>query len=214
MTARIALVNPNTSLATTEAMLAIARRAAPGGVEIVGLTAPFGSHLITTVSGLAEASRAVASLAPDIAADGVIVAAFGDPGLDELRARLAMPVTGIGEAAFLAAAGRRAAVVTTTPDLAPAIREMARRHGHDDLPVVLTPGDPGGLMADPAALLAALLDACHQAVDRYRAEALIIGGGPLAEAARVLRHRVPVPMIEPVPAAVDLAWRRISHRFV
>jgi Asp/Glu/hydantoin racemase len=214
MTARIALVNPNTSRATTEAMLAIARRVAPASVDIVGLTAPFGSSLITTEQGLAEAGRAVASLAPDIAADAVIVAAFGDPGLDELRARLAIPVTGIGEAAFLAAAGRRAAVVTTTPDLAPTIREMARRHGHADLPVVLTPGNPGDLMADPAALLTALFDACHAAVDRHHAETLIIGGGPLAEAARALRHRVPVPLIEPVPAAVDLAWRRISHRFV
>lgn len=214
MTARIALVNPNTSRATTEAMLAIARRVAPAGVDIVGLTAPFGSKLIATEQALAEAGRAVASLAPDIAADAVVVAAFGDPGLDELRARLAIPVTGIGEAAFLAAAGRRAAVVTTTPDLAPAIREMARRHGHADLPVVLTRGNPGDLMAAPAALLAALFDACRAAVDRHHAETLIIGGGPLAEAARALRHRVPVPLIEPVPAAVDLAWRRISHRFV
>ncbi len=214
MTARIALINPNTSVATTEAMLAIARRAAPDGVEIVGLTAPFGSPLITTAAALAEAGRAVASLGPEIAADGVIVAAFGDPGLDELRLRLGVPVTGIGEAAFLAAAGRRAAVVTTTPGLAPAIQGMARCYGYDDLPVVLTPGRPASVMAEPQTLLSALLDACRDAVRRHGVETLIIGGGPLAEAARALRHLVPVPLIEPVPAAVDLAWRRISHRLV
>lgn len=214
MTARLALVNPNTSVRTTEAMLAIARRAAPGGVDFTGLTAPFGAPLITTASGLAEAGRAVASLAPEIDGDGVIVAAFGDPGLDELRRRLTVPVTGIGEAAFLAAAGRRAVVVTTTPGLVAAIQGMARCYGYDDLPVVLTPGQPARLMAEPRMLLAALLDACRDAVGQHGAEALIIGGGPLAEAARALRHLVPVPLIEPVPAAVALAWHRISHRFV
>lgn len=214
MTARLALVNPNTSVATTAAMLAIARRVAPDGLDIVGLTAPFGTPLITTAPALAEAGRAVASLAPDIAADGVIVAAFGDPGLDELRLRLSVPVTGIGEAAFLAAAGRRAAVVTTTPGLAAAIQGMARCYGYDDLPVVLTPGQPASLMAEPQTLLAALLDACRVAVRKHGAEVLIIGGGPLAEAARALRHLVPVPLIEPVPAAVDLAWQRISRRLV
>lgn len=214
MSARIALVNPNTSARTTEAMLAIARRAAPAGIEFIGLTAPFGAPLITTEAALAEADRAVASLGAGIAADGVIVAAFGDPGLDALRRRLAVPVTGIGEAAFLAAAGRRAAVVTTTPGLAAAIRNMARCYGYDDLAVVLTPGDPVLLMAAPAALEAAMLAACRTAVERHGAEALIIGGGPLAEVARALRHAVPVPLIEPVPAAVTLACRRISHQFV
>ena len=214
MTARLALVNPNTSAATTEAMLAIARRAAPAGIEMVGLTAPFGAPLIATEAALAEAGRAVASLSPRIAADGVIVAAFGDPGLDELRLRLGVPVTGIGEAAFLAAAGRRAVVVTTTPGLAPAIRGMARCYGYDDVPVVLTPGRPDRLMAEPRTLLAALLDACREAIRLHGPEALIIGGGPLAEAARALRHLVPVPLIEPVPAAVVLASRRISHPFV
>ncbi len=214
MTPRIALVNPNTSAATTAAMLAIARRAAPEGLDLEGITAPFGVPLITSATGLAEAGRAVASLAPALSADGVIVAAFGDPGLDELRQRLAVPVTGIGEAAFLAAAGRRVAVVTTTPGLAAAIGTMARCYGYDGVPVVLTPGDPAVLMADAAALREALLAACLQAVADYGAETLIIGGGPLAEAARALRHLVPVPLIEPVPAAVALAWRRISHRFV
>ncbi len=214
MTPRIALVNPNTSAATTAAMLAIARRAAPDGLDLEGITAPFGVPLITSASGLAEAGRAVASLAPALTADGVIVAAFGDPGLDELRLRLAVPVTGIGEAAFLAAAGRRVAVVTTTPGLAAAIGTMARCYGYDGVPVVLTPGDPAVLMADPVALADALLAACLQAVADHGAETLIIGGGPLAEAARALRHLVPVPLIEPVPAAVTLAWRRISHRFV
>jgi Asp/Glu/hydantoin racemase len=36
----------------------------------------------------------------------------------------------------------------------------------------------------------------------------VIGGGPLAAAAEALAPRLPVPVIEPVPAAVRAAVRR------
>lgn len=57
---RIALVNPNNSAATTEAMLRIARPRPPEA-EMVGLTALFGAALITDGAGLAEAARAEAA---------------------------------------------------------------------------------------------------------------------------------------------------------
>jgi Asp/Glu/hydantoin racemase len=49
-----------------------------------------------------------------------------------------------------------------------------------------------------------LEDACLRAVRETGdgLAALIIGGGPLAQAARVLVDRVPVRLIEPVPAAI------------
>ncbi len=116
---RLLVVNPNTSQATTDAMVAIARAAAPEGVEIDGMTAPRGSPLITDPEALAIAAEVVAGMAPAIRAyapDGVIVAAFGDPGLPALRGALSMPVVGIGEASIAAAARHGAfAVITTTP---------------------------------------------------------------------------------------------------
>ncbi|UOM35231.1 aspartate/glutamate racemase family protein [Acuticoccus sp. I52.16.1] len=210
---RIALVNPNTSAATTAAMVAIAQEAA-GDVPVRGLTAPFGAPLITEPAALAVAAEAVASLAPDLAAaDAVIVAAFGDPGLDALRARLASPVTGLAEAgmAEAAAEGRRFAVVTTTPDLAAAIAAIAARYGHRRFAGTwLTPGDAAARMADPDALVVALGEACRAAVEEGGAEAIVIGGGPLAQAARALAGTVGVPLIEPVPAAVRLSLTRLA----
>ena len=129
---RLLLINPNTSAATTAAMVKIARQAAAGGTTIDGLTAPSGAPLITGEAALEEAGRAVASLGPAVLADGpdgVIISAFGDPGLEALRAVLPMPVTGIAEAG-MAEAGegwRRFCVVTTTPDLKTAIEQTARR---------------------------------------------------------------------------------------
>jgi Asp/Glu/hydantoin racemase len=91
---RLLLVNPNTSAGTTAAMLAIAREAAPPGVLIEAATAPFGEPLITDETALAIAAEAVEALVTGervAGLDGVIVAAFGDPGLALLKARLPVP---------------------------------------------------------------------------------------------------------------------------
>jgi Asp/Glu/hydantoin racemase len=211
---RLILVNPNTTAATTAAMVEIARAEAGPRAEIVGMTAPVGVGLITEPAALAEAADAVTGMADSLReADAVIVAAFGDPGLPMLRAVLPCPVTGIAEAGMAEAAqgGRRFAVVTTTPLLVESIAGLAAAYGHGGfMGTYLTPGPPGPLMADPDLLAAALLDACTRAVREGGAEAVVIGGGPLAVAAQRLAGQVAVPLIEPVPAAVRLSLGRLG----
>ena len=211
----IALINPNTSAATTASMLRIAKEAAGPGIRIEGLTAPFGAPLITTPAALARAAEAVVALAPQLrAARAVLIAAFGDPGLSALRDLLAVPVTGLAEAGMREAAqgGRSFAVVTTTPDLRDGIAATAVAYGHDRfLGTWTTPGDPVALTSDAAALATALAAACARAVDAG-AEAIVIGGGPLAEAARQLAPTSHVPLIEPLPAAVRLSVARCKER--
>jgi allantoin racemase len=210
----VILVNPNTSQATTDAMVALARAETTHAVR--GLTARSGAALITDPPTLEKAALAVAALAPDLAgARAVIVAAFGDPGLAALRGLLTCPVTGIAEAgmAEAAAISARFAVVTTTPLLAPAIAAKAAADGHAGFAGTwVTPGDPAALMADPARLVDALHEACRRAVQQGGAGAIVIGGGPLAMAARALAGRLPVPLVEPVPAAVRLTLSRLRSR--
>ncbi|MGH6924846.1 MAG: aspartate/glutamate racemase family protein [Propylenella sp.] len=210
---RIVLVNPNTSVATTAAMVGIAEEEAAGRAEVEGVTARIGVPLITEPGALAVAAEAVVALAPALAgADAVIVGAFGDPGLDELRGILPCPVTGIAEAgmAEAGAGGRRFAVATTTPDLRDSIAATAARHGHGSFAGTwTTPGDPAALTADANALVRALEAACRAAIAEGGAEAVVIGGGPLACAARTLAKTLPVPIIEPVPAAVRLSLVRL-----
>jgi Asp/Glu/hydantoin racemase len=205
---RFLLINPNTSRATTEQMVAIAAAAAPPGVEIVGVTAPRGVPMILTTAELAAAAPVVVELglsrADDV--DGIIVGAFGDPGLQELRARLTLPLVGIAEASMLEAAkdGRRFGVATTTPALVEVIAERARGLGvaHLYARIRLTVGDPLALVADPPRLVEALAEAVRQSIDDDGAQAVIIGGGPLGEAAIALAPRFTTPIIAPIPAAV------------
>jgi allantoin racemase len=214
---RLVLINPNVNAATTEIMRDIAQEAAPPGVFLESMTAPYGAPLITDAASLAVAAGAVASLAGAILSNvpaGIIISAFGDPGLQRMRTLLPCPVTGIAEAAMLeAAAGERPfAVVTTTPDLAASIEATVTAYGHAKTfcGVALTTGDAHKIMSDPRRLTEALADACAEAIRDLRAEALIIGGGPLAQAAKDLARRFPVPLIAPIPAAVRLALRRAA----
>jgi len=207
----ILLINPNTSRSTTQMMVDIARATLADDLEIRGLTMARGVPMIVEEADLRAAGDAVGAMdlpSPGPAgADvrGVIVGAFGDPGADALRRRLAVPVVGIGEAAMREAAqhGRRFGIATTTPLLAPSIEANVRRHGLEASfsGVRFTRGDPRMLGLDPAALETMLADAVQACVDADGAQAVVIGGGPLGNAAEALSRRLAIPVISPVPAA-------------
>jgi Asp/Glu/hydantoin racemase len=146
--------------------------------------------------------------------DAVIVSAFGDPGVPELRAAVPVPVLGIGEAALRAAADRRVpyAVVTSTPLLHAPLLRLVESHcpGSDFVGIFYTDGDPVELGADPPRNVAAL----HAAVDvaiAAGARAAVIGGGPLTGAARQLAARTDVAVIEPVRCAVESAFSVLNR---
>jgi Asp/Glu/hydantoin racemase len=164
--------------------------------------------MIVTPEALTASSVEVVDIARAHAdqCDGIIVAAFGDPGLRAVREMLAVPSVGIGESAMVlaAAGGRRFGVATTTPLLKAAIDALPRHLG---LQAGYTgsrfaDGDPQALMRDPARLRAALADAVEACITQDGAEAVIIGGGPLGEAARELQPMFAVPVIAPIPSAV------------
>jgi allantoin racemase len=207
---RILLINPNTDASTTQAMLAIARESVTNRVAIEAITAPSGVPMITHPVALRDAGEVLATMIPQLCQqgwDGVITAAYGDPALEALREALPCPVTGIGEASMLEAAQFGAfAVVTTTPDLAPSITSMAERlHLTSEFQgVFLTNGDAIEVTRDPVLLIERLEAACMQALNKapIAPASLIIGGGPLASAARTLTSRIPVRLVEPIPSAV------------
>ncbi|MFD1344818.1 aspartate/glutamate racemase family protein, partial [Litorisediminicola beolgyonensis] len=98
----VRLVNPNGSHAVTAQMVGIAARVLPG---VVGQTLADMPPMLVTPQELDRAADAVAALSFGPEVDGVIVAAFGDPGAGALAARIGVPVPviGIGAAAARAA---------------------------------------------------------------------------------------------------------------
>jgi Asp/Glu/hydantoin racemase len=212
---RILLINPNTSQTTTAQMVAIAVAVASDGVEIVGATARRGPPMIVEADQLTAAAPGVIELglsrARDV--DGIIVSAFGDPGLAALRQQVHVPVVGIAEAAMLEAAteGRHFGVATVTPGLVEAIADRMRELGiaHLCTGIRLTPDDPLTLTPDPERLTEALAKAVSQSIRCDNAQAVVIGGGPLGQAAIDLMPRFTTPIIAPIPAAMRRMMRAI-----
>ena len=205
---KILLINPNTSADTTAMMVAIARSCAPEGVVVTGATATRGPPMITTPAALAAAADEVVEMGIREAGgmSGIVVGAFGDPGLEELKRNVSIPAVGICEAAMIeaAAGARRFGVATVTPELAAPITERARELGllHLFTGIRLTPGDPVALTADPARLQEQLADAVAKCFDDDHAEAVIIGGGPLGQVATGLAQSFDRPIVAPIPSAV------------
>lgn len=208
---RILVVNSNTTDSVTARIGAAARAAAGTGTEIEAVSAPFGLPLIVTrADWLVAGPATLAALqARRGTYDAAVIACFGDPGLDAAKELLEVPVLGISEAAFHAAAmlGRRFGVVSFTAALRPMFEDCLAHHGlaarcagfRMGPPFA---GDPGTVAEERLELLAAL---CAESVEQDGAEAVILAGGPLAGLAPVLQPRVPVPLVDGTEAAVRLA---------
>ena len=212
----ILLINPNSSQATTDMMVRIAHDNAPAGYTVVGATAANGPSMIVNEVELAAAAGEVETTWRSVRMPhaGVIVSAFGDPGVALVRdASWPTPVVGICEASMLEAAegGRRFGVATVTPDLVAAIDAKAHELGLGALytGVRLTPGEPRALTANSNALEEALAHAVRACLEDG-AQAVIIGGGPLGQAALSLARQFDVPIIAPISAAV----RRLSGQMM
>lgn len=208
---RLLVVNSNTTASVTERIGVEARAAAAPGTEVTAVSAPFGLALIVTASDWQVAGTAtLAALgAARGSYDAAVIACFGDPGLEAAKERAGVPVLGISEAAFHAAAmlGRRFGVVSFTRALQPMFEDCLARHclagrcsGFRMGPAFS--GDPGTVAEDREALVEGLID---EAVRVDGADVVIIAGGPLAGLARRLGPRAPVPVIDGVAAAVAMA---------
>lgn len=136
-------------------MVAIAKSAAADGFDIVGATATRAPSMIVSAEALEAAAPEVEEIARAHAnfCDGIIVAAFGDPGLAGIKSAMNLPAVGIGESSMLDAAenGRRFGVATTTPLLKAKIDALPKALGLRSryTGTRFAEGDPQQLMHDP-----------------------------------------------------------------
>lgn len=218
----IVLINPNSNIAATESMTALAQEAAGEKARILGRTNDAAPRLLTTPEDMVQAASGVVEIGRQAAmSDGsaaFIVSAFSDPGLAELRQALPdAVVVGIGEEAFHEAArdGRSFAIVTITPD--PALIESFQARAEDlgyaeqYKGVRVTPGDPNDLVEKPEQLDAALAKAVEKAISEDGAEAVIMGGGPLSAPAMRIQPRFDVPLVVAVTAATNAVLKKLAR---
>ncbi|SEC25335.1 aspartate/glutamate racemase family protein [Bradyrhizobium erythrophlei] len=208
---KILLLNPNTTAAVTDLLHAAGSKVASAGTELVPTTAARGVPYIATRAeaqiGGAIALEMLAEAGPGI--DAAIIAAFGDPGLFGARELFAFPVVGLAEAAMLTACmlGRRFSIVTFAGALAPWYEECVAMHGLSSRCAgIRTLGGSFQSISDVQAEKEELLVAlANRAVEQDGADVVILSGAPLAGLAAKVRDRIPVPVVDPVAAAVRQA---------
>lgn len=212
---KLLLVNPNTSAAMTEGIAAAARAVAATGTALRAVQPSFGPLSIEghydeafAAAGVAEQLRLAAPWLAEGPA-GVVIACFGDPGLDAAREATAAPVIGIAEAAFHAASllATGFSVVTTMTRTCVIAERLVQRYGFEhacrgvhgtDIPVL-------DLEACGADTLAQIEDAARAALARDRSGAIVLGCAGMAALCRTLQQRLGVPVIDGVAVAVKFA---------
>jgi allantoin racemase len=208
---KILLINPNTTASMTQAIAQAARAVAAPGTEIVAAQPSFGPASIECHYDEAFAAAGVAEQVRlgGAGADAVVIACFGDPGLDAAREATAAPVLGIAEAAFHAASflATRFSVVTTLTRTCVIAERLVQRYGFEascagvhgtDIPVL-------DLEGAGDALVRQIEDAAREALARDRSGAIVLGCAGMAPLCQDLSGRLGVPVIDGVAAAVKFA---------
>jgi allantoin racemase len=215
---RILILNPNTTEAVTSLMVGAGQAVAAVGTELVPMTAPRGFPYISTraeaqIGGavalemLADAHRSV---------DGAILAAFGDPGLFGARELFDIPIVGVSEAAMLTACmlGRRFVIVTFAKALSNWYHDCVEMHGLESRCAGIFALDKAFSSIDEVQSenLDPLVDLANRVVEEMGADVMIFAGAPLSGLSSKVRDRIPVPIVDPIAAAVKQAEALIALR--
>lgn len=184
---RILAINPNTSREVTDAFVAEARRRAPPGVSVDGVTGRFGARIVSTEAENVIAGHAALDLAAEHAAgyDAVILAISFDTALRALREVLPVPVVGITEAALKAAGPGPVGVVVFGAVSQPLYERLVAGYG------VATVGFEAVEIASaqdylsPAAKDGAVIAACQRLVARGAGAIVLCGAAIIGMASRI-----------------------------
>jgi len=207
----ILLINPNTTASITDLVLKVAQQFAAPGTRLRAVSGTFGPRYIASRVGYAIAGHAaVDALANDTGAkDAVVLACFGDPGLDALKEIAGVPVVGMAEASVLQACtlGGRFSIVTGGERWKPMLEEFVAQRGLSTrLASVRTVAPTGADIArNPKAAMALLAKGCQACVKEDRADVVILGGAGLAGLAAKLAPKVEVPLLDGVACAIAMA---------
>lgn len=213
-TQHILVINPNTTASMTEKIGAAARMAASPSTKITAINPEQGPAAIQGPEDGAAALPGLFSLfektlKEDTSITAVIIACFDDTGLFELKPRSAVPVIGIGEAAYHVAsvAALSFSVVTTLPVSVPVLEDNLRRVGLSGRCAKVRSSDvPVLALEDPDSDARQKIEAeIKAALKEDNIGAIALGCAGMADLAGDLARKYEIPVIDGIAAAVQLA---------
>jgi len=208
---QLLVINPNISESVSALIESEARRAATPGTEIRVRTARSGvAYIETRFESLLAAPAVAEIIAEDVdGVDGVVVAAFGDPGMPALKEMTDIPVVGITEAALATASllGVRFSIVAISERITAWYRDCVERNGLGSrLASIRSLRDPlRGIGSVQDDFRDDLLRLANEVVEQDGADVVILAGAPLAGMARQVADQIPVPVVDGISAGVAQA---------
>ncbi|MEU0495281.1 aspartate/glutamate racemase family protein [Mycobacterium sp. NPDC006124] len=218
---RLLIVNPNTTASMTAAIGASARSVANPATEIVAVNPVDGPASIENDD---DERRCIPNLLDVVARaeagadrpDAYVIACFGDPGLDQVRDAVDVPVLGIAQAAMHAAAlsAGSFSVVTSMSATVPTAWTLAKTYTPSqclgvyasDIPVLRIDSDP--------TTVGPIGDLCEKALAQDASGSIVLGCAAMAKFATPLTERLGVPVVDGVVAATLLAEALVTMRRV
>lgn len=206
----IFIINPNSTVSMTDAMIDTAHKAAPEA-KIVGWTSTDGPPAI---QGEKDGDAAIPPLlklvkkADGAGATAIIIGCFDDTGLNAARALASCPVIGIGQAAYHMASlyGPRFSVVTTLDVSVPVLTANVTDYGLDkNLGRIRASGVPVlALEEDRENATRQVIAEIRTAIHEDDVTCIVLGCAGMVHIVEEGRD-LPVRLIDGVHAAVNLA---------
>jgi Asp/Glu/hydantoin racemase len=204
----ILVINPNSSVSVTQSMescLGSIRVSSRHAIRCVELAkSPPGietdEHVAMVVPNLLEAATAAQ-------ADALVIACFSDPGIEQVRQRVAVPVFGVAESAYLTALGlgpRFGIISLGQSSIDRHLRylkhlrldgRLAGDRSMDRTVVQIMSGNVFETLGKIGELLR----------DEDGADVVILGCASLGGYRKALQDRLGIPVVDPVQAGVALA---------
>lgn len=215
---RITILNPNATQSMTDEMVTAAQIAVGHLAKVEGLTNTRGPVSIQGPKDAADCLPGLFGLfdtALSEGADAIVVGCFDDTGLNDLRARHAAPVIGLGEAGCIAAslASERFSVVTTLAVSVPVIADNIRAMGFGNRCNGVHPsGVPVLDLNSGTDSVSRVLNTIDAILKTDPHQSIVLGCGGMTAIASQLTPSVPTHVIDPVVAAAHMCLMVVSAR--
>lgn len=208
---RIRVIIPNTSEEFRDSQREERQQAAGSGVEVDVVCLSRGPESIE--SSYDEALAAPYVLEEVLRAekegyDAVTIDCAGDVAIRAVKEVARIPVVSAGEASriFALVLGDRFSVLTVLPETVRVIEHNIRAQGiWERLASVRSVNIPVLELEDQERATKALLAAAREAISNEGADVIVLGCTGMSPVARRLAAELPVPVVDPAVAAIELA---------
>ena len=208
---RIAILNPNTTMAFTSRLGTLGASLAAAGTTVVARSPAQGTPSVECHVDEAVATLGLLRLVAEeeaLGTQGYVIACFGDTGIDAARELAAGPVVGMTEAALFAAAivAPVFSIVTLPPRTIMQAERVVSRYGlgHRCRRIRAIDVLVDDCVELDSLLLEAMIAEARAALDEDGAEAIILGCAGLSGLVEPMTAALGVPVIEGVSMALKM----------